>query len=74
MRARSEIRYIRHFLGLGVAGELSVLCDDRVMWMWTNLHIKVYLGPWIWLINLPVSRRRKAVLNARDIKIAQEDR
>jgi len=65
--AASKFRYMRRFLGLGAAGELHTVCDDKVMWAWTNLHIKVYLGPIVWLINLRVSGRRKAVLSPRDI-------
>jgi len=65
----SNIRHIKHFFGVGVAGETYTVCDDKIMWAWTNLHIKVYLGPWIWLVNLPVSGRRKAV---KDEQVAKD--
>ena len=60
-----RLKHVKNFFGLGAAGELTTVCDNKVMWAWTNLHIKVYLGSFIWLINLKVSRKRKAVLDGK---------
>ena len=56
-----SIKYVRNFSGLGIAGEINTVCDDEVVWAWTNLHIKIYFGSLIWLMNFRVSKKRKVV-------------
>ena len=67
MRPTSELKYVRHFFGLGVGFETFKTCDDRCMWSWKVLHVKVYLGPLVWLMNFPSNKRRKAVLTPMDL-------
>ena len=62
MNFSSRFKYVRHFFGLGIGGDLSTICDDRVMWAWTSLHLKVFFGVFIWMVDVQVSRKRKAVL------------
>jgi len=72
--ASSKIRYVRNYFALGIGGELHTVCDEKVMWAWTNLHIKVLLGPFVWLMNFKVSRKRKAVLDGTIGKNQEADR
>jgi len=69
-----SIKYVRNFSGLGIAGEITTVCDDEVVWAWTNLHIKVYFGSWIWLMNFKVSKKRKVVSDETFGKNQQADR
>lgn len=50
------VYYVPRFLGFGIAGEIARVCDDKdVSIRWYELHMKVYLGPFI--INLTLRFR-----------------
>lgn len=42
--------------GLGIACEHQSITDDNVGRYWTELHAKIFIGPWLINIHLPISK------------------
>lgn len=45
-------------VGLGIAGERSSITDDNLGYYWTEIHAKIFLGPWLVNLHVPISRQR----------------
>lgn len=45
--------------GFGFAGERSCITDDNLGYYWTEIHAKIFLGPWLVNLHFPISRLRE---------------
>jgi hypothetical protein len=46
-------------IGLGIVGERSSITDDKLGYYWTEIHAKIFLGPWLVNLHVPISRQRE---------------
>ena len=46
-------------VGLGVAGERQGITDDKLGYYWTEIHAKIFVGPWLVNLHFPISRQRE---------------
>lgn len=46
-------------VGLGIAGEREAITDDDGGHYWTEIHAKIYLGPWLVNLHFPITRQRE---------------
>lgn len=51
------IRRFRNGFGIGFGFEKISMCDDNWEWSWKAIHGKVYLGWWIWVYMVRVSKK-----------------
>ena len=44
-------------VGLGIAAERCGITDGKCGYYWTEIHAKIFLGPWLVNLHFPITKR-----------------